>query len=84
MIEEVLIVFAATDTDGTVVSTTATAGHGTVEVNSDGTISYTPDANYSGTDAITVTATDDDGATTISTSSITVNDVNDAPTHFLR
>jgi hypothetical protein len=33
------ITFSATDTDGTV-TTTATAEHGTVEVNDDGTLSY--------------------------------------------
>jgi VCBS repeat-containing protein len=46
----------------------------------DGTISYTPAADYNGKDTITVTVTDNDGLTTIKTSSITVNDVNDAPT----
>jgi hypothetical protein len=35
--------------------TTATAAHGTVDVNSDGTISYTPDGDYNGKDTITVT-----------------------------
>ncbi len=39
------ITFAAADTDGTV-TTTASAEHGTVVVNNDGTITYTPDANY--------------------------------------
>jgi hypothetical protein len=53
---------------------------GTVEVKGDGTISYTPAADYNGTDTITVTVTDNDGLTTIKSSSITVNDVNDAPT----
>ncbi|MEA1914550.1 MAG: Ig-like domain-containing protein, partial [Campylobacterota bacterium] len=74
------ITFSAADSDGTIVETTATAEHGTVTVNDDGTISYAPDADYNGADTITVTTKDDDGTTTTATSSITVNDVNDAPT----
>ncbi|MDP0561530.1 MAG: tandem-95 repeat protein [Candidatus Endonucleobacter sp. (ex Gigantidas childressi)] len=74
------ITFENSDIDGTIVSTVATAPNGTVVVNNDGTISYTPNENYNGTDTITVTTTDDDGATVIQTSSIIVNDINDAPT----
>ncbi|MBL4730880.1 MAG: tandem-95 repeat protein, partial [Sulfurimonas sp.] len=59
---------------------TASAQNATVVVNNDGTISYTPDADYNGTDTITVTSTDDDGAVVTQTSTITVNDINDAPT----
>ncbi|WP_419764651.1 MAG: tandem-95 repeat protein [Arcobacter sp.] len=73
------ITFTASDIDGTT-TTNATAEHGTVSVNENGTITYTPDANYNGADTITVTSTDDDGATVTQTSAITVNDVNDAPT----
>ncbi|WP_190271972.1 Ig-like domain-containing protein [Arcobacter nitrofigilis] len=65
------ITFSASDVDGTV-STTAVAEHGTVVVNNDGTITYTPDANYNGKDTITVTTKDDDGATVTKTSAITV------------
>jgi len=43
------------------------------------TITYEPDAEYTGLDTITVTATDDDGAKIIKTSTITVNDTNTAP-----
>ncbi len=73
------ITYSASDIDGTA-TVTATALHGTVTVNNDGTITYTPDANYNGADTITVTATDDDGSVVTQTSSITVNDINDAPT----
>ncbi|MDP0588048.1 MAG: tandem-95 repeat protein [Candidatus Endonucleobacter bathymodioli] len=76
----VSITFSSADVDGTVVSTIATAVHGTVTVNNDGTISYAPDADFNGADTITVAVTDDDGAVTIATSSITVNGINDAPT----
>ncbi|MDP0561542.1 MAG: tandem-95 repeat protein [Candidatus Endonucleobacter sp. (ex Gigantidas childressi)] len=73
------ITFVASDIDGDIVTTTAVADHGIVTVNNDGTISYSPNANYNGTDTITVTTTDPDGLTAIQTSSITVNDINDAP-----
>jgi hypothetical protein len=43
------ISFEAGDVDGTV-TTTATAANGTVEVKGDGTISYTPAADYNGKD----------------------------------
>jgi Ca2+-binding RTX toxin-like protein len=56
-----------------------TATHGTVSVNADGTITYTPDANYNGPDTITYTVTDPAGNTATSTVAVTVNPVNDAP-----
>ncbi len=74
------ITYATSDTDGTIVSTTANAQNGTVIVNDDGTITYTPDENYNGIDTISVVTKDDDGLTTVKTSTITVNDINDAPT----
>ncbi|WP_176371625.1 tandem-95 repeat protein [Desulfosediminicola flagellatus] len=72
------ISFTASDLDGTV-TTTAESANGTVTVNDDGTITYQPDADFNGADTITVTTTDDDGASVVKTVSITVNDVNDAP-----
>ncbi|MCK5894368.1 MAG: type I secretion C-terminal target domain-containing protein [Endozoicomonadaceae bacterium] len=69
--------FEANDIDGTV-TTSASAEHGTVTVNSNGTISYSPDENYSGDDTITVTATDNNGATHIQTSTVNVAAVADA------
>ncbi|WP_290689202.1 Ig-like domain-containing protein [Aquabacterium sp.] len=54
--------------------------HGSVTVNSDGSFSYTPTANYNGTDSFTVTVADGQGGTTTSTINITVTPVNDAPT----
>jgi VCBS repeat-containing protein len=54
--------------------------HGSVTVNSDGTFSYSPTANFNGTDSFTVTVSDGNGGTATSTVTITVNPVNDAPT----
>ncbi|MDP9896264.1 VCBS repeat-containing protein [Variovorax boronicumulans] len=53
--------------------------HGTVTVNADGTYTYTPGANFNGTDSFTVTVSDGHGGTTTSTVNVTVNPVNDAP-----
>ena len=44
-----------------------------------GTATYTPDANYFGSDTVTLTATDDMGAVSTSTSNMTITSVNDAP-----
>ena len=55
------------------------AGHGTVNVDSDGTYSYTPDANYFGDDSFTFKANDGELDSNVATVSLTVNPVNDAP-----
>jgi Ca2+-binding RTX toxin-like protein len=73
----------ANDTDPTgqtlTIVGTPTAGSGTVAVNPDGTLSYTPDPDFNGTDTITYTITDPDGNEASSTVTVTVNPVNDAP-----
>ncbi|MGB3278385.1 MAG: Ig-like domain-containing protein, partial [Pseudorhodobacter sp.] len=56
---------------------TPTAENGTVGVNPDGTLSYTPNPDFNGTDTITYTITDPDGNEATSTVSVTVNPVND-------
>ncbi|SDD06159.1 Calx-beta domain-containing protein [Pedobacter soli] len=53
--------------------------HGKVVLNADGTYTYTPDPNYSGTDSFTVSVSDGKGGTTRVSISVTVNPVNDAP-----
>jgi VCBS repeat-containing protein len=53
--------------------------NGTATANLDGTIKYTPDANYNGPDSFTYTASDGTEASDPATVSITVNPVNDAP-----
>jgi hypothetical protein len=68
------------DPDGDVLRvTSATAAHGNIIINGDGTISYTPNSNFNGTDTITNTISDDQGGTSTATVTVTVNAVNDGP-----
>ena len=53
--------------------------HGTVTLNSDGSFTYTPTADYAGSDAFTYHASDGSGVSAPVTVTITVNPVNDAP-----
>jgi VCBS repeat-containing protein len=53
--------------------------HGAVTVNADGTFSYTPAANYNGTDSFTYRINDGTSETNLATVSITLTPVNDAP-----
>ncbi len=52
--------------------------HGTAVVNADGSYTYTPDANYHGTDTFTYTVSDGTASDT-GTVTVTVSSVNDAP-----
>jgi hypothetical protein len=56
------------------------AGHGTVEVNPDGTILYTPDLDFEGADTFTYTACDEVDNCSTAQVAVTVSAVNDAPT----
>jgi large repetitive protein len=70
-----------TDLDGDPLTvTTATALNGTVVINANGTLNYTPNANFNGTDTITYTISDGRGGTSTATVPITITAVNDAPT----
>ena len=60
--------------------TAASATNGTVTINANGTLNYTPKANYSGTDVITYTISDGHGGTDTATATITVTPDADAPT----
>jgi VCBS repeat-containing protein len=56
------------------------AGHGTVSVAADGSFTYTPDADFYGTDSFTYQASDNAGnPPVVATVTITVAPVNDAP-----
>jgi VCBS repeat-containing protein len=53
--------------------------NGTLTLNGDGSFSYTPDADYFGTDSFTYFANDGDDNSPAATVTITVNPINDAP-----
>ncbi|KIN69800.1 putative hemagglutinin/hemolysin-related protein [Sulfitobacter donghicola DSW-25 = KCTC 12864 = JCM 14565] len=57
----------------------ATSPNGTVTINDDGTIEFTPEADFNGDTTITYTICDPDGNEDTATVDITVTPVNDAP-----
>ncbi|MEY4500332.1 MAG: hypothetical protein RIS52_222, partial [Pseudomonadota bacterium] len=59
--------------------TSASATNGTVVINANGTISYTPNANFNGTDTIIYTISDGQGGTSTARVPVTIVAVNDAP-----
>ena len=69
------------DVDGDALTATlvANASNGNVVDNNDGTFSYTPDANYNGSDSFTYSISDKNGSSATGTVNITVNPVNDVP-----
>jgi VCBS repeat-containing protein len=70
-----------TDTDGdTLVVDLASAGHGSVVINGNGSLTYTPDPNFNGTDTINYRITDGNGGYSTASISVTINPINDNPT----
>ena len=57
----------------------ALPGHGTLNFNNNGTFTYTPAANFHGTDTFTYKANDGSADSNVATATITVNALNDAP-----
>ena len=70
-----------TDADGNRLTPSIVSGssNGQAVVNADGTITYTPNANYNGPDSFTYKANDGTVDSNVAKVSITVNAVNDAP-----
>jgi M6 family metalloprotease-like protein len=78
---DVAVLANDTDPEGgelTVVSASQPA-HGTTAVNPDGTVTYTPDPNFAGTDTFSYTVRDDGGLEDSAIVTVTVNEVNDQP-----
>ncbi|TND05272.1 MAG: hypothetical protein FD118_676, partial [Rhodocyclaceae bacterium] len=71
---------AITAINGTAIAVggSVAVAHGSVTLKADGTLDYTPTANYNGADSFTYTVTSG-GLTETATASITVTAVNDAP-----
>jgi VCBS repeat-containing protein len=70
------------DPDGNALSAAVGSGpsHGSLTLDSDGSLAYTPAANYYGSDSFTYRASDGSLTSNLATVSITVTAVNDAPT----
>ena len=56
------------------------ASNGTVTIDNDGSFSYTPEANFNGTDEFTYQVSDGQGGTSTATVTVTVTSDNDAAT----
>jgi VCBS repeat-containing protein len=71
---------AANDVDGDPLSyaLSGQAAQGTVAVNAGGTFSYTPNANFNGTDSFSYTVSDDNGGSNTYVVTVNVAPVNDA------
>ena len=72
-----------TDVDGDSLSVTqiiTDPAHGSVLIGPDDTITYTPDANYNGSDSFVYEISDGNGGFDTATVTITINAVNDLPT----
>ena len=67
------------DNDRLVVLDTTQAQNGSVTINTDNKIIYTPNKNFSGSDSFTYTISDGKGGTDTATVKIKINPVNDAP-----
>ena len=71
-----------TDVEGSALTAVLDAGpsNGTLSLNANGTFTYTPNANFNGSDFFTYHANDGIGNSNIATVTITINPVNDVPT----
>jgi VCBS repeat-containing protein len=70
------------DAEGAALAVALVAGpaHGTLALNPDGSFSYTPDADFNGSDSFTYRANDGGLDSNLATVALAVNPVNDAPT----
>ncbi|MHC4434392.1 MAG: cadherin-like domain-containing protein, partial [Planctomycetota bacterium] len=78
---DILVLGNDSDPDGDELSVTEVSdpANGTTVINPDGTITYTPDANFCGQDSFTYTIIDGNGGSDTATVTVDVACVNDAP-----
>lgn len=67
------------DNDALVVSDITQGAHGSVVINIDSTVTYTPELNYNGSDSFTYIVSDGQGGLDTATVSVTIDAVNDPP-----
>ena len=69
------------DIDGDALNVTAVSGavNGSAIINADNTITYTPNANFNGTETLAYTVDDGNGGATTANVNITIEPINDAP-----
>ncbi len=67
------------DSSSITLQSVGNAVHGVIIQNADGTITYTPNANYYGSDSFTYSIIDSDGGVTEKTITLTIVSVNDNP-----
>ncbi|EAQ98956.2 retention module-containing protein [Congregibacter litoralis] len=86
--EDAAVTFAAADllgndndpdADDLTITSVGSPSNGTVVLNGDGTVTFTPDADYNGPASFEYTISDGEGGTDTATVSLTVNAVNDPP-----
>jgi VCBS repeat-containing protein len=65
--------------DDLTVSLVSNVSNGSLTLNADGSFTYTPDADFNGSDSFTYTVNDGAGTSTVATVTLTVTAVNDAP-----
>jgi VCBS repeat-containing protein len=66
------------DGDNLMVSDLTQPAHGSTSIKPDGTIRYTPDADFNGSDSFTYTVTDHNGGTATANVTVNITPVNDA------
>jgi large repetitive protein len=79
---DVAVLANDTDPNGDTLAVTAATdpAHGTTAIQPNGTVRYTPDANYAGADTFDYTVGDGTGNSDTGSVAVTVTPVNDAPT----
>ncbi|MFK7976667.1 MAG: tandem-95 repeat protein, partial [Halioglobus sp.] len=76
---QVSVKYKLDDIDSESVKLEGTSENGTVTINDDGTMTFTPDEGFNGDTSITLTATDSDGGVTTQSIDVDVGKINDAP-----